>query len=311
MTETPVTTKYRIHPAIGVARLGNSPQEFCISPEKPAALPVDCDSSGNAFLTPDGTAERTISHFKDAEGRIKRQAARFSIYVYDEESPEGRPLALGDPVRGGGNHGTLVDIQWRVYLANKKAVWYEFDALSGEHGYGANHKLRNADITAENERQQLIIDPGPRYVDSTSQRRAEFSRSGSNNYAPTFPPEHLHPNSIDTLGEILTDQQGRLLVLGGYGNSGTSKKGFGHPRIDTYANNDGWFDDTSDGPVMARLVRFSTEVERTGAIDVQYASWVLAAYPRYSPEILDVITVEDVVQNMAMDELTARPELLS
>ena len=63
MSENPVTTKYRIHPAIGVARLGNSPAEFCISPEKPASLPVDCDSSGNALFTPDGTAERTLTRF--------------------------------------------------------------------------------------------------------------------------------------------------------------------------------------------------------------------------------------------------------
>ena len=309
MAETTVTPKYRIHPAIGVARLGNSPHEFCISPEKPAALPLECDSSGNPYLTPDGTTERTITSFKDAEGRIKRQAARFNVYIYDETSPEGRPLALGDPVEGGGNHGTLVDIQWRVYLANKKAVWYQFDALSGEHGYDAEHPLRNPDITDENERQQLIIDPGPRYVDSTTRRRAEFSRSGSGAYAPTFPPEDLQPHSIDTLGEILTDDKGRLLVLGGCGNSGTCKTGFGHPRIDTYANNDGWFDDTSDGPVMARLVMYSSEVSRLRYIDVEYPAWVLAAYPRYCPEILDIITLEEVVQDVAIREFAARPDL--
>jgi len=309
MSETPVTTKYRIHPAIGIARLGNSPSEFCISPEKPAALPVDCDSYGNALLTPDGTAERTVTKFKDAEGRIKRQAARFSIYVYDEKSPEGRPLALGDEVRGGGNYGTLVDIEWRVYLANKKAVWYQFNALNGEHGYDAKHPLRNPDITDENERQQLIIDPGPRYVDSTTRRRAEFSRTKSRRYAPTFPPEKLYPHSIDTLGEILTDNKGRLLVLGGYGNSGSCKKGIGQPRIDTYANNDGWFDDTSDGPVMARLVMYSPEVTRVRYIDVEYPAWVMAAYPRYSPEILDIITLEEVLQDVAIRDFAARPDL--
>ncbi len=46
-------------------------------------------------------------------------------------------------------------------------------------------------------------------------------------------------------------------MLGGHGNSGTAKSGLGQPRIDGYANTDGWFDDTSDGPVMARLVMFS------------------------------------------------------
>ena len=302
------TIKYRIHPGIGVARLGNSRDEFCISSEKPASLPIACDSSGDPLLSPDGGTECPITKFKDAQGRIKRQAARFHIYVYDEQNPEGRPLKFGDQIEGGGNHGTLVDIQWRVYLANKKAVWYEFNALAGEHGYSDKHPRRNADITDSNERQRLIIDPGPRFVDSGNRRRAEFSRNGGDSYAPTFPPS-LQPHSIDTLGEILTDSQGRLLVLGGYGNSGTCKKGFGHPRIDTYANNDGWFDDTSDGPVMARLVMFSKEVERLRYIDVEYPAWVLAGYPRYAPEILDIVTLEEVVQDVAIRELAARPDL--
>ncbi len=309
MSDKTATTKYRIHPAIGVARLGNSPSEFCIAAEKPAALPLECDATGNVFMSPDGTTERTISKFKDSQGRIKRQAARFSIYVYDEKSPEGRPLQFGDPVEGGGNHGTLVDIQWRVYLANKKASWYEFKALKGEHGYDDKHPLRNADITDPNARQQLIIDPGPRFVDSTSTRRAEFSRSGSGQYAPTFPPEHLQPHPIDTLGEILTDDTGRLLVLGGHGHSGSCKKGFGHPRIDEYANNDGWFDDTSDGSVMARLVMFSEEVGRQRFIDVEYPAWVMAAYPRYCPELLDIITLDEVVEDMSIREFAARPDL--
>ena len=38
---------YRIHPGIGIARLGDSPGEFYIGPEKPAALPIACDAEGN------------------------------------------------------------------------------------------------------------------------------------------------------------------------------------------------------------------------------------------------------------------------
>ncbi|HET6843775.1 MAG TPA: LodA/GoxA family CTQ-dependent oxidase [Candidatus Angelobacter sp.] len=301
--------EYRIHPGIGIARLGNSPDEFCISPEKPASLPIACDSSGDPLLSPDGRTECPVTKFKDGQGRIKRQAARFQIYVYDEKHPEGRPLKLGDRIEGGGNHGTLVDIQWRVYLANKKAVWYQFNALAGEHGYRDDHPRRNPDITDSNERQRLIIDPGPRFVDCDARRRAEFSRNGGDSYAPVFPPSNLQPNSIDTLGEILTDTQGRLLVLGGFGNSGTCKKGFGHPRIDTYANNDGWFDDTSDGPVMARLVMFSEEVGRLRYVDVEYPAWVLVGYPRYAPEILDIVTLEEVVQDVAIRDLAERPDL--
>ena len=49
----------RIYPSIGVARLGDSLDQFFVGPEAPGCPP-----------NPDGG-------FKDPEGRIKRQAARF------------------------------------------------------------------------------------------------------------------------------------------------------------------------------------------------------------------------------------------
>jgi hypothetical protein len=303
-----MATTYRIHPAIGIARLGNAPRAFCISPEKPAALPIDCDAAGNPRLAPDGT-ELPVATFKDDEGRIKRQAARFQIYVHDDESPDGRPLAIGDPVSGGGNQGVLIDIQWRAYVANKKASWYEFQQLSGEHGYAPDHPRRNPQVTAPEARERLIIDPGPRVVDCTETRSARFDRDGGNVYAPVFPPP-LKPCSIETLGEIKTDDAGRLLVLGGHGSSGTYLyDDFGQPRIDTYANNDGWFDDTSDGPVTARLVMHSPEVDRTRFIDVEYPAWVIVGYPAYVPQILDMVTLEEVIEDLAVTQFATRTDL--
>ncbi len=299
---------YRIHPGIGIARLGDSPDEFCISPETPASLPIACDEQGNPLLSSNGESEVSITKFKDNEGRIKRQAARFQLYVYDDENPHGRPLKLGDKIKGGGNHGTLIDIQWQVYLANKKASWYEFNATDGEHGYEENHPRRNASITDAEARQMLIIDPGPQIVNATDRRAARFDRANEETYAPVFPPP-LVPNSINTLGELKTDNTGRLLVLGGHGNSGTFKSGIGQPRIDTYANNDGWFDDTSDGVVMARLVMYSQEVERIRYVDVEYPAWVIVGYPRYVPEILDMITADDVVEDMSIREFAYRTDI--
>ncbi|MDX6443749.1 MAG: hypothetical protein QOH71_823 [Blastocatellia bacterium] len=302
-------TTYRIHPGIGIARLGNSPDAFCITPEQPAALPIDCDARGNPLVTPDGMTELTVSAFKDEQGRMKRQAARFQIWAYDDESPNGRPLKLGDHIEGGGNAGALIDIQWRVYLGNKKAAWYDFLQLQGEHGYDPNHPLRNSAITDQGARQRLIIDPGPRTVDHRTSRTAHFTRD-SDAYAATFPPP-LKPNSIDTLGDLLTDDTGRLLVLGGHGNSGSYlfDDEFGQPRITDYANNDGWFDDTSDGPVMARLVMFSPLVQKVRYVDVEFPAWVVCAYPAYVPEILDVVTMDDVIEDMAIRQFAARTDL--
>lgn len=301
-------TTYRIHPGIGIARLGNSPDAFCISPEQPAALPIECDRRGNPMMSPDGKSEIRVTSFKDGKGRMKRQAARFQIWAYDEKSPHGRPLKLGDHIEGGGNAGTLVDIQWRVYLANKKSSWYEFLQLEGEHGYDKSHPRRNAQITGENARQQLIIDPGPRTVNHKDTRTAHCDRDNSE-YATTFPPA-LKPNSINTLGDLLTDDTGRLLVLGGHGNSGSYLyDDFGQPRIDDYANNDGWFDDTSDGPVMARLAMFSPLVGRIRYVDVEYPAWVVCGYPAFVPEILDVVTMDDVIEDMAIRKFAERTDL--
>jgi hypothetical protein len=304
-----MTTTYRIHPGIGIARLGNSPASFYVGPEAPAALPTECDARGNPLLSSDGTTERTVAKFKDEEGRIRRQAARFSVWAFDDRSPEGRPLKLGDPISGGGNDGVLVDVQWRVWLANKKASWFTFQQQEGEHGYAPGHPRRNAHITNGEARARLMIDPGPRVVNCTTARRARFDRAGGDAYAPTFPPP-LKPHSIDTLGELLTDDAGRLLVLGGHGHSGTYRPDeFGQPRIDDYANNDTWFDDTSDGPVMARLVMYSREVDATRFVDVEYPAWVLVGYPSFVPQILDMITMDEVLEDLSIREFATRPDL--
>ena len=294
---------YRIHPGIGIARLGNSETSFYIAPETPAGLPFDCDANGEPIMQ--GETPALIKTFKDAEGRVRRQAARFQVFVYDEASPEGRPLKLGDRIEGGGNAGTLVDIQWRVWLANKKASWYQFSARRGEHGYGATAPRRNANVT---DRDRLIIDPGPRTVD-LKQRTARFDRSGDGVYAPTFPPPDLKPFAIDTLGELKLDTSARLLVLGGHGHSGCELTGPGHPSIQAYANNDGWFDDTSDGPVMARLVMNSELVQAKRYVDVDFPAWVIVGYPAFVPQILDMITMDELVHDMGVREFATNTRL--
>lgn len=290
---------YKIHPGIGIARVGNSDTEFYLAPEIPAGLPHACDAMGNPILSDDLSGPVLVKNFKDKNGRIKRQAARFQVFVYDDETPDGRPLKLGDAVEGGGNHGKLIDIQWRVYLANKKASWYEFDTRSGEHGYANNHSRRNVSVK---NRDRLIIDPGPRTINSTNLRHARFDRSGDGVYATTFPPQGLNPHDIDMLGEILTDDNGRLLVLGGLGRSGSEKTGPGEPHISHYANNDGWYDDISDGPVMARLAMYSDQVGAIRYIDVEYPAWAVVAYPRFVPQIHDMITMDEVLYDLFLRE---------
>src|SRR4051794_35242001 len=64
-TQRASITKLRIHPGVGVMRVGNSTDAFYFGPEVPGAVP------------PHGTTIR------DGSGAIARQAARFRVYGYD------------------------------------------------------------------------------------------------------------------------------------------------------------------------------------------------------------------------------------
>jgi hypothetical protein len=294
-----VTTSYAIHPAIGVARVGDSPDEFYLAPESTGSLPIWCDADGNTKQGPDG-AEQSTTRFRDDDGRILRQGARFEIFVYDENSPTGRPLRKGDTIQSPDGSGKLVDIHWYAYLANKKSSWYEFHELEGEHGYAPDHPLRNAAVEGD-ARSALIIDPGPQGVDTTSTRRASFARDANAGYAATFPPP-LTPASVDTLGELLTDDEGRLIVLGGHGASGSYETGLGQPRITAYANNDGWFDDVSDGPVTAILEYFDEANDANTLVAVRDPAWALVGNPGYAPEIVNMITLDDLLFDLSVRE---------
>src|SRR4051794_19448935 len=204
-----MATIYKIHPAIGVARLGNS-EQYYIGPEAGGALPTD-PATG-----------QPVTSFRDADGNVLKQAARFRVYAYDSTNP----ADPGTEVKAGS--GGVTGIAWTVYLANKKSCWYQFEQLTGsgmegDRGYLANgstlNPLRNAGIQNPAERQALILDPGPRTVGGGHPATAEFTLPAG---APTTNPETIQPAAITTLGSLLLDAAGDLLVLGGEGNSGTT-----------------------------------------------------------------------------------------
>ncbi len=331
MTSTP---SYKIHPAIGIARVGNSPDSFYLAPEVTGAPPIDCGPDGLPIVV--NGVEQPVKQYKDASNRIRRQAARFRIFVYDDDSPNGREIKLGDTVSAvqlAGPRksaqlftGKLLDILWTVYPANKKSSWYEFQQLEGEHGYSASHPLRNAAVTNPDLRQKLIIDPGPRsvaWVDPT-RRTASFAKGTAPGLPECYPPADLTPNPIETLGNLIstTDSDGynRLLFLGGFGNSGSSQQGFLEPAIHDYANNDGWFDDTSDGPVTATLTIQVTslngypvppEQNMVQRVPLDTHAWVVTGYPRYAPQIVDMVTMDDLVYDVAVRNSNFAPLIYS
>ncbi len=232
----------KIHPAIGIARVGNSPTKFFIGPELP------------------GKSKRPTGGYKDPQGRIKRQAARFRLFGYDAKGKLVKEISGKDAL-----------ITWTVHLANKKAAWSKFDGLK------PNLPLRNAGVT---DRGSLIIDPGPRSLSGTN-KAAQFDNG---TFLGTLVP----------LGEMRIDAKGRLLVLGGFGHSASPA----NKPLANFANNDGWHDDTSDGPVTAtvRLKTSSQTIEAVGA-------WVICPPPDFAPPIGNVITLYDTLLQVAIDKL--------
>ncbi|MEM7257437.1 MAG: LodA/GoxA family CTQ-dependent oxidase, partial [Pseudomonadota bacterium] len=137
-------------------------------------------------------------------------------------------------------------------------------------------------------------------------------------YPQTFPPADIQPNVIDTLGELIANKQEdhpRLLVLGGRGHSGSKHT----PVISSFVNNDGWFDDISDGPVSAEIL-FDYEydayhgnkketVKAQGKMQVQVPAWVVVGYPRFVPEMPDMITLDEVLYDLSIRNFQYRPEI--
>src|SRR5947209_6868865 len=273
---------FRIHPAIGVARMGNSPEHF-VGPESPG-FPANSD---------DGI---TFASFRDAQGRILRQGARFRVFEYAEDQngalSKPREVAVGDDI---------LEVEWRVHLANCKASFYTFYGQFGADDHYLKRKdlpahqqikrpndspqrpnLRNPDIAPEDRVGQLDIDPGEKVVSGGQPGPVELTNNN-----PHIP--------IQSLGTLLVDSAGRLIVLGGYGESNSTDT---PPRkIDEYANNDSWFDDASDGSVKARL-RF-----KDGTVIEADAAWVLVGPPDFAPGIGNVVTLFDTVWDIAVRDV--------
>ncbi len=272
---------YEIHPAIGIARVGNAPDAFYIGPEEACGLPIRLDAQ-----------PFTDKDFRDSQGRLQRQAARFRVFRREPGKTTEEVTLDTAGVR---------EIRWTAHLANKKASWYCFQTIRGEHGYASNHPLRNAGVTAEADRRKLIIDPGPRSIAGRNAPGVDFSRdtipagyTGGN-----FPPAGIKPQTIDTLGSLRTDEAGRLLLLGGFGCSGSISE----PALKNYANNDGWWDDVADGPVRATIELASGET-----IEARSA-WALVSPPAYAPQVGNLVSLDDLIFDTAVRHLGARPDM--
>ncbi|MEI7625605.1 MAG: LodA/GoxA family CTQ-dependent oxidase [Actinomycetota bacterium] len=225
-----------IHPAVAVARVGNSRDAFFFAPEIPSATP--------------------IGPFKDAKGAMAKQAARFRLYGYDSDGKVICEITSAE-----------ADVSWSATVGNGKAAWYCTDIPLDV--AGANPVARrNADVA---DRASIYPISHSRIVRGPGAAPARLNGG-------------LFAGVPVDFGEILTDGKGRLIVMPGVGRAYSAPDA---PPLAGYGDNDGWIDDTCDGPITA-TIRINGKTLRAAP------ARVICASPNFAPGIgSGLITLHD------------------
>lgn|GEM_PF-1082870 len=212
-------SSYRVHPAIGIARVGDSATGSYLGQEVPK---LD-------FEPPE-------SHYRDAAGAIKRMGSRFRVYEYDGDTPV-REVTAG--------------IRWTVDLVNAKPTAIE-DQGSAD----------------------FLIDPGPKSIE------------GQNQHVAVEGP--IQGQQVK-LGDLHTDDSGRLVVYGGHGKSAS----WNNSPVNGLFNA-GWYDDVADGSVRATItLPGGTQVEAEPA-------WVITSVPDYAHSIQSIVSLYDLAEDLSV-----------
>jgi hypothetical protein len=333
--QKPTIAYCKISPGLGIARVGDSPDEFFIGAESP------------------GRDSAPHGGYKDKLGRVKRQAARFRIYAYDKDDRVIQEITADD-----------AEIRWTAHLANRKMEHHFFIGRYWVDQYPAFARidpttppLRNQQVMGE-DRARLVIDPGPRtisgirapakafdtgvigslpYTEITADNKecvaghrsgymgVPFTQPANPTAIPAPPPPPPTPLPPATsgngtacqawargqvlapvkqseprtvyLGELRTDGHGRLLVLGGRGESGSviPHNEIGYLNTDSYfANNDYWYDDTSDGWISAEVT-----LKDGTPLKVVDRAWVLVTPPKFAPSARMFTTLYETAMETA------------
>jgi len=215
----------------------------------------------------ESNGQTLVKKYKVDEDQIKRQAARFRLFEIPDDN--GAPRAANLPAGA--------TVEWTVHLVNKKAA-----VVRGENPLQEPHRPQLAPNSAA-----LIIDPHAQTV------------AGANAAAVKFDTGEFMSRRVP-LGELRTDKQQNLLVLGGFGFSSSPINA--KLEGDTFFTNPGWHDDLSDGPVTARIrLKDGTTIANIAP------AWVIVAPPDFAPEIQGVVTLYDIMLQVGIDKLGVKP----
>lgn len=249
---------YKIHPGIGVARVGPSQDGYFLGAETKGGRPFE--------LSPDGEIE--FRGYKDASFLMRREGARFRVFEYERDDATGALTFVGEVTPD------KATVRWSVELGNRKAAGPLMRSSTGPQG-------------------ERIIVPGVSRRNNGVADRTRLATSASlaDVVGANRPLQVLQGKIMDRqvlLGEAGTDHQGRLVVLGGTGQSSSWETPMAS--LPDFLNNDGWFDDISDGPIDAELEFPDGSRER-----VHDGAWVIAGPPDFAPEVRPFVSLYDLM----------------
>ncbi|CAE6388387.1 unnamed protein product, partial [Rhizoctonia solani] len=191
--------------------------------------------SNEYFIGPDVPGVEPIpdAGFKDSDNKIKKQAARFRVYAFDKDS---KPL--GEIKRQD------YSMKWTVHVCNKKAAWLNLRGRYEKETW----QLRNESVQGwplgmdpnyeyTNTRNKLIIDSGEQLIESGKDHSVAL--------VGEFQGSLVSPIQVQ-LGELRTDESGRLLVLASDGQSFSVN---GAQELNSQYDNADWVDKMCDGSI--------------------------------------------------------------
>lgn len=249
---------YKIHPGIGIARVGKSEHGYFLAAETPGGRPLELSD----------TAETAFTGYKDNAHLMRRQGARFRIFEYNRN-------ATGQETLVGEITAANAKIEWSVSLASRKAAgpMMRDDGHDGEEEIVVPGTGFRNDAPAGYTRDDLVAS-------------INLTATGMS-FRPGSKPMAKFLKKDFYIGEVRTDFLGRLVVLGGMGDSRTWTAP--PSNLVDFLNNKGWHDDITDGPVDAKITLNGSQqaVDAVGA-------WVVVGPPDFAPDITPITTLYDI-----------------
>ena len=204
------TTSYEIHPAIGIARLG--PSHECFLGPGPLNQKDEDQQKNNQsgklkrWRAREIDGIKPLLSYRDKTGKLKRQAVRFRVFKVGARQTNKEITSCKEM------HGAGVTIAGSCTLstARQRRRGLLMTAVRGSGGQYQHKLLRNPDVRGKTRT-------------TGHQCRQTVAKGQSAATAQLLQGKFMGRTAV-TLGHARTDNEGRLLVAGGYGISRVGKR---------------------------------------------------------------------------------------